>query len=79
LLGNQQNLLQTKLLCSAPICTKSFVDWGFAPDPTGELTTLPHTPYIYLGPTFKGKERKVSAAEGTGGEKRRGSSYFAGG
>jgi len=22
------------------ICTKSFSGWGFAPDPTGELTTL---------------------------------------
>ena len=26
-----------------PICTKSFVDWGFEPDPTGELTALPQT------------------------------------
>ena len=26
------------------ICTKSFVGWGFAPDPTGELTALPQTP-----------------------------------
>ena len=25
------------------ICTKSFVGWGFAPDPLGELTSLPQT------------------------------------
>jgi len=27
-----------------PICIKSFVGWGFAPDPTGELTALAQTP-----------------------------------
>ena len=26
-----------------PICTKSFVGCGFAPQPTGELTALPQT------------------------------------
>ena len=26
-----------------PICTKSFVGWGFVPDPMGELTALPQT------------------------------------
>ena len=25
------------------------VGWGFAPDPTGELTALPQTPWLYLG------------------------------
>jgi len=25
----------------APVCTKSFVDWGFGPDPTEELTAFP--------------------------------------
>jgi len=25
-------------------CTKSFVGWGSAPDPAGELTALPQTP-----------------------------------
>jgi len=27
----------------AQIFTKSYVRWGFAPNPTGELTVLPHT------------------------------------
>jgi len=33
-----------ELLLLAQMCTKSFVGWGFAPDPTGELTELPQTP-----------------------------------
>jgi len=36
--------LPPELLLLAQICTKSFVGWGFAPDPTGELTALPQTP-----------------------------------
>jgi len=33
----------------AKICTKSFVGWGFAPDPTGELTALPKPPSWFRG------------------------------
>jgi len=33
----------------SPICTKSFLGWGFASDPLGELAALPLTPYLYLG------------------------------
>jgi len=35
---------QRKAIIVAQICTKSFVGWGFAPDPTGELTAHPQTP-----------------------------------
>jgi len=39
------------------MCTKSFVDWGFAPDPTGELTTLSIPPSWFRGgPPGKRKE-----------------------
>jgi len=45
----------------APICTKSFVGWGFAPDPTGGAYSAPPDPLAELrGPTSKGR--------GTGGE-----------
>jgi len=41
-----------------PICTKSFVGLGLAPDPLGELTALPQTP-------------RGSTSEGRGGEGER--------
>ena len=41
---NQQKLLPPELRFLAPICTKSFVRWGFAQDPLGELTALPKIP-----------------------------------
>jgi len=56
-----------------PICTESFVGWGFPPaNPLGELTALPQTPELYLwGLLLKGerefvlcprkKKREVSA------------------
>jgi len=28
---------------------QSFLGWGFASDPLGELAALPLTPYLYLG------------------------------
>ena len=59
----------------AQICTKSFVGWGFAPDPTGGAYSAPPDPLAALrGPTSKGKgegrggERR--GGEGRGGEKR---------
>ena len=50
----------------AQICTKSFVDWGFAPDPLAGLT----------GPTSKGRvggrggRGRGGKREGRGGEGR---------
>jgi len=49
--------LPPELLLLAQICIKSFVSWGFAPDPTGELTALPIPPSWFMGgPPGKGKE-----------------------
>ena len=48
-----------ELFLLAQICTKSFVGWGFAPDPLAGLR----------GPTSKGEWR---GAEGRGGEGRGG-------
>jgi len=39
-----KKLLPPELHFLTPICTKSFVGWGFAPDPLVELTALLQTP-----------------------------------
>jgi len=39
-----QKLLPPELLLLARISTKSFVGWGFAPDPTGGAYSAPQTP-----------------------------------
>jgi len=44
----QQKRLPPELHSFTPVCTKSFVGWGFAPDPIGELTALPQIPYMGL-------------------------------
>jgi len=52
-------LLPPELLLLAQICTKSFVGWGFAPDPTGG------DPLAGLrGPTSKGRGGKQRGGEG---------------
>jgi len=40
---NQQKLLPPELHCLTPVCTKSFVGWRFAPDPTGGAYSTPAT------------------------------------
>ena len=59
----------------AQICTKSFVGWAFAADPTGGAYSAPPDPLAGLrGPTSKGGEgragegRKVEWREGKGRE-----------
>ena len=48
-----------ELFLSAQICTKSFVGWGFAPDPAGGAYSAPPDPLAGLrGPTSKGGEGK---------------------
>ena len=50
-------LLTPELLILAQMCTKSFVGWGFAPDPTGGAYSAPPDPLAALrGPTSKGGE-----------------------
>ena len=56
-------LLPPELFLLAQICTKSFVGWGFAPDPLAGLR----------GPTSKGGEGKGGrGGKGSGGEGREG-------
>jgi len=45
-------------------CTKSFSDWGFAPDSTGELITLPRPP--------KGEGENRRGGQGKGGKRKEG-------
>ena len=57
-----------ELLLLAQICTKSFVGWGFDPDPTRGAYSAPPDPLAALrGPTSKGK---VEGRGGEGGEGR---------
>jgi len=51
-----------------PICTKSFVGWGFAPDTTGGAYSAPRHLAVFREPTSTGMggERR----EGRGGESR---------
>ena len=59
-----------ELLLLAQICTKLFVSWGFAPDPTGGAYSAPPDPLAGLrGPTSKGGEgRGGREGKGRGGE-----------
>ena len=63
-----------ELLLLAQICTKSFVGWGFATDPTGGDYSAPQDPLTALrGPTSKGKgegrgREGRERMEGKGGE-----------
>ena len=58
----------------AQICTKSFVGWGFAPDPTGGAYSAPPDPLAGLrGPTSKGRKgEREGEGEGGGGERKAG-------
>ena len=50
------NVLSPELLLLAQIRTKSFVGWGFAPDPTGGAYIAPPDPLAgFSGPTSKGE------------------------
>ena len=61
-------LLPPELLLLAQICTKSFVNLGFAPDPTGVAYSAPPNPLAGLrGPTSKGRGGKGKEGEGRGG------------
>ena len=66
-------LLTPELLILAQMCTKSFVGWGFAPDPTGGAYSAPPDPLAALrGPTSKGREGRGGEVrgEGKGGERK---------
>ena len=53
---SQQKLLPPELRFLTPICTKSFVGWGFAPNPTGGAYSAPSDPIaVFWGPTSSGR------------------------
>jgi len=52
-----------------PICTKSFVGWSFAPDPTGgAYSAPPNSIAVFRGPTSKGMERERNKKDRKRGE-----------
>jgi len=59
--------LTPERLLLAQICTKSFVRWGFAPDPTGGAYSAPPDPLAgFRGPTSKGREGEKGRRRGGG-------------
>ena len=64
-----KKLLPPELLLLAQICTKSFVGWGFAPDPTGRAYSAPPDLLPGLGSGAPGKRegRREGEKEGRGG------------
>jgi len=58
--------LPLELVLLAQICIKSFVGWGFAPDPTGGAYSAPPDPIAGLGVRPPGEGEEVG--EGKGGE-----------
>ena len=57
----------------AQICTKSFVGWGFAPDPTGGAYSAPPDPLAGLRDLLlRGEGRAGEGRDGRGGEGRAG-------
>jgi len=60
-------LLTPELLIFAQICVKSFVGWGFAPDPTGGAYSAPPDPLAAIrGPTCKWREGWGGGRKGGG-------------
>ena len=58
-----------ELVLLAQICTKSFVGWGFAPDPTGGAYSAPPDPIAGLGvgTRRRGRGREQKGRGGVGG------------
>jgi len=60
------------MLLLAQICTKSFVSWGFAPDPTGGAYSAPPNPLAGLGGGAPGEMEGGWGEEGGEGKGREG-------
>jgi len=62
-------LLTPELLILAQMCTKSFVGWGFAPNPTGGAYSAPPDPLAALrGLLLRGGDGWGGGREGWGRE-----------
>jgi len=68
----QREIHKTELLRLAQICTKSFVSWGFAPDPTGGAYSAPPDLRAGLGSEAARGRGKRGAGEGKGEKEMRG-------
>jgi len=55
------------------ICIKSFVGWGFVPDPTGGAYNAPPDPLAGLGGGAPGEREEIGEGEKQAGEGRGGS------
>ena len=71
LMKMHKKLLPPELLLLAQICTKSFVGWGFAPDPTGGAYSTPPDHLAGLGGGAPGKGKEGGAGERTEGPRGR--------
>jgi len=74
-LGKSTKTSATRAALLTPICTKSFVGWGFASDPTEGVYSAPPAdpPAVFRGPTSKGragegKREEVDRRRGDGNE-----------
>jgi len=66
--------LPPELFLLAQICIKSFVGWGFAPDPTGGAYSAPPDPLAGLRGLLlrEGTEGEGRGGKGSGGKGREG-------
>jgi len=72
-LGKSTKTAATRAALFDSKCTKSFVGWGFAPDPTAGAYVVPSDPIaVFRGPTSKGREEGEGNRRGGEGEKRKG-------
>jgi len=62
--------LSPELLLLAQICTKSFVGWGFTPDPTGGAYSAPPDSLAGLGGGAPREREGGMGGEKEGGEGR---------
>jgi len=69
-LGKSTKTSATRAALLTPTCTKSFVGWGFASDPTEGVYSAPQqTRQLYLGGLLlNGGQGRVKERKWTGGE-----------
>jgi len=68
--GKSAKTAATRAALLTPVCTKSFVGWGFAPDPiAGAYSAPPNSLAVFRRPTSKGRGEEEWRGRG---EDRRG-------